>query len=275
MRLMLALTPGVLVLLSSAVAFAEQPPNSPVLSNEVVAAMQKVHRGFSGKPGYVAQYGDSITYSMAFWSAMSWSSPEEYLTAEDGLPKKPAGSRWRDTLRGARDKGAKFGNYSGWRVGNVNKAIDAALQRDKPEIAILMIGTNDISGGKVPAGYAAGLQEVIDKCTRSNCIVVLNTIPPRRGREQAVRDINQIIRQIAARNKLPLVDYHAECLRRRPGDAWDGTLISKDGVHPSGGKSHVYTDENLNDCGYALRNWLNFQMVRQLYFRVLHPQTEK
>jgi hypothetical protein len=56
---------------------------------------------------------------------------------------------------------------------------------------------------------------------------------------------------------VPLVDYHAEILKRQPGNAWDGTLVSKDGVHPSSGKNEVFDDENLAKCGYALRNFLN------------------
>ena len=33
-----------------------------------VEPMKAVHAGFHGNPGYVAQFGDSITYSMAFWT---------------------------------------------------------------------------------------------------------------------------------------------------------------------------------------------------------------
>ena len=67
-------------------------------------------------------------------------------------------------------------------------------------------------------------------------------------------------------------DFHAAILQRRPGNSWDGTLISKDGVHPSGGKSQDYSKENLKACGYALRNWVNFLILREVYFRVLHPE---
>ncbi len=50
---------------------------------------------------------------------------------------------------------------------------------------------------------------------------------------------------------------------------WSSFLRLKDGVHPTAGKTQVYSDENLKTCGYALRTWLNFRMVRQLYFRAL------
>ena len=39
--------------------------------------------------------------------------------------------------------------------------IDAVLKREQPEAAIIMIGTNDISGGRVPADYRAGLKKIV------------------------------------------------------------------------------------------------------------------
>ena len=234
-----------------------------------VGPMKKVHAGFDGTKGYVAQLGDSITHSMAFWTPIGWDEPDQYLTENDGLPKRPKEARWRDTLKGMRDKGPKYANYSGWRVGNVLKAMDDVLRREKPEAAIIMVGTNDISGGRVPDGYRAGLEEVIQKCLDAHCVPILNTIPPRRDHAKAVEACNKIIREVAQDKKVPLADFHAACLRLRPGDSWDGTVISGDGVHPSGGKTNVYTEENMRDCGYALRNWVNFLAVREVYFRVL------
>jgi len=240
-----------------------------VQSAEAITAMRKVHQAFKGQQGYVAQFGDSITYTMAFWTPMGWDNPERYLTADDGLPKTPGSKRWRDYVKGARDKGPKHANYSGWTVGQLNKAVDSVLERDKPEVAIIMIGTNDISGGKVPDGYRKGLQQVVQKCLDAHCVPILNTIPPRRGRDAAVAAANKIIRETASNMHVPLADFHAECIRLRPDGSWDGTIISRDGVHPSGGKSNVYTADNMASCGYALRNWVNFLVLRQLYFKVL------
>lgn len=237
-----------------------------------VEPMRRVHARFEGQEGYVAQFGDSITYSMAFWSPMGWTYPDKFLAGEDGLPKKPAGKRWRDILLGTRDKGPQFANYSGWRVGQLLKAMDDVLKRERPEVALIMIGTNDISGNRVPSNYGRQLAEVVDKCITAGCVPLLSTIPPRRGHEESVAEANRIIRDLARQKQVPLIDFYAECLQRRPGKSWDGTLISDDGVHPSGGDTHVFTEENLKSCGYALRNWVTFLMVRQVYFRVLHAE---
>ena len=58
----------------------------------------------------------------------------------------------------------------------------------------------------------------------------------------------------------------------RPGDSWDDTILSAEGVHPSGGKTSVYSGENLQTCGYAVRNWVTFLTLREVHVRVL---TEK
>ncbi len=245
-----------------------------VQTPECIAAMRKVHEGFDGKAGYVAQLGDSITYSMAFWSPLGWDDPQQYLTADDGLPKTPGDEQWKNVILGTRDKGPEFANYSGWKVGQLLKSVDEALAREKPEAAIIMIGTNDISGGKVPDKYREQLEAVVGKCLDAHCVPILNTIPPRKGRDEAVAAANTIIRETAKKLNVPLADYHAEIIRLRPDDTWAGTLISGDGVHPSGGKTNIYTDENLKSCGYALRNWVNFLALRQIYFRVLHAEAD-
>ena len=250
----------VVLFLAGACAAAEQP--------YWLEPMRKVAAGFQGTAGHVAQLGDSITHSMAFWSPMGWADPSPFLT-DDGLPKKPKSRRWRDVILGARAKGPDHGNYSGWRVGNVLKAVDKVLERDKPQVAIIMLGTNDIRGGKVPANYGPGLEQIVQKCLAAHCVPILNTIPPFRGRMEAVKAANEIVKGIARKHSVPLVDYCAAILKLQPGDAWDGTLISKDGVHPTAGKTQIYSPENLKASGYALRNWLNFRAFRQLYFRVL------
>jgi lysophospholipase L1-like esterase len=235
-------------------------------------AMREVHAGFQGTAGYVAQFGDSITYSMAFWKPFSWSDPDEYLP-EDGLPKRPV-RRWRDTILGAGNEGkeAVAGNYTAWRAADLLAAVPGALARNKPEAAIVMIGTNDARGNTLRPTYAEELAKIVELCLAAHCIPILSTIPPMRGCPDSVAQANQAIRDLAAKRKLPLVDYHAAILDRAPDGKWDGTLISEDGVHPSGGENQVFTTENLAKCGYALRNYVTFLKYREVFFRVLRPE---
>ena len=237
-----------------------------------VEPMRAVHAKFDGQQHYVAQLGDSITTSLAFWSPLGWDDPEKYLTGDDGLPKKPREQRWRDVTLGVRDKGAEHGNDGGWRVGNILGVIDGVLKKHRPETAVIMVGTNDIRSGRVPDDYAPGVEKIVDKCLAAHCIPMLTTIPPFRDRDEAVEEANKIIRKIAAEKQIPLIDYHAAIIKRRPGKTWDKTLISNDGVHPSAHKTNDYSEENLQNDGYALRNWVTFQKYREVYFHVLHPE---
>ena len=68
-------------------------------------------------------------------------------------PRRPAEHGGADVLRGTRDKGPEYANNSGWRVQQLVEAVDGVLIREKPEMAIIMIGTNDITGNSVPADY--------------------------------------------------------------------------------------------------------------------------
>lgn len=235
-----------------------------------VEPMRKVHADFAGDEHYVAQFGDSITTSLAFWSPLGWDDPEKYLE-DDGLPKKPGDQRWRDVILGVRDKGGKHGNDGGWRVDNILAVMDAVLKEKRPAVAVIMVGTNDISGNRVPENYAAGVAKIVDTCLAAHCIPMLTTIPPRRDHDMAVQAANVVIRKLAAEKQLPLIDYEKAILERRPDKSWDKTLISADGVHPSAHKTNDYSAENLLNDGYALRNWVTFQKYREVYFYVLHP----
>jgi lysophospholipase L1-like esterase len=239
-----------------------------------VAAMREIHAGFQGTAGYVAQFGDSITYSMAFWKPFGWSDPDVYLP-DDGLPKRPVERRWRDTILGAGNEGkeAIAGNYSGWTAADLVAAVPGVLERNKPEAAIIMIGTNDSGDNTLRPTYAEELAKIVQLCLDAHCIPILSTIPPRRGCPDSVSGANKAIVELAAAKKLPLVDYHAAILERAPDGKWDGTLVSEDGRHPSGGENNVFTPENLAKCGFALRNYVTFLKYREVYFKVLHPES--
>ena len=237
-----------------------------------VREMRKLHANFTGTPGYVALLGDSITFADAFWTPLEFTDPAQYLAGNDGLPTHPQGKLWKDIIKGTRGKGLDHCNGSGWQVGYILRKIDEVMDREKPEVAIIMIGTNDIGIGQVAPGWQEQYEKIVRKCLDNHCVPILNTIPPRRDRDDAVAATNEIIRNVAGKYRVPLVDYHAELVRRRPGKEIYGTLMQNDGVHPSAGKTNVFTDTNLSDSGYALRNWMNFLAYREVHFRILHPE---
>ena len=96
-------------------------------------------------------------------------------------------------------------------------------------------------------------------------------IPPRSGMLEKSREYANAAARVAKDLEVPLCDYFAECLKRRPED-WDGaakkfeayegyevpTLISRDGVHPSNPRKHVgdYSEEGRSRNGFVLRNFV-------------------
>jgi len=232
--------------------------------------MSKLHAEFTGDAGYVAQLGDSITVTMAFWSALAWCDPNPFIK-DDGLPKSPEGRMWKNVIKGAREGKDAGGCGSGWTSGMLLGVTGKVISERKPEVAIIMIGTNDGKNNNVPPDYRKNLETIVQKCLDAKCIPILNTIPPIRGKVQASETINTIIKDVAEKSKIPLVDYYGEIMKRQPGNAWDGTLMSDDGLHPSAGDTAKFSDDNLAVSGYALRTWLNFLAYREVYFKIIAP----
>jgi len=250
------------------------PPRRATTGDYWVEPMREVHKRFKGTRGAVAQFGDSITYSMAFWAS---------------IPHTVKGPEWRPYIEYVfepswRWKGPEFGCCGGWTSSDLLQAVEGALQRLKPEVAFIMVGTNDL-GRNIPLHqYKRNLEAIVDKCLSLGCIPVLFTIPPMRGKMEAVREANRIVHEVALSRKVPLVPYFEEVMRRRPED-WDGglfpgeeayeveTLISRDGVHPSNPSRfvNVFTAEGLSKNGYTLRNYLALLAFKEVCDKILFP----
>ncbi len=229
--------------------------------------MAKVHSKFSGEKGTFAHFGDSITVTMAYWTPLLYSrrnAPPEMERAYElvkGYLKKEC---WRDW------KGGQFGNTGMMTIRWAHENVATWLKTLNPEVALIMFGTNDLNS--VPlAEYEAKTRQVVRKCLDNGTVVILSTIPPKHGLAVKAADYARAVRRVARDMKVPLIDFHAEILKRRPLD-WDGamgkfsqyegydcpTLLARDGVHPSNPKKYQddYSAEGLRSSGYALRNYL-------------------
>jgi lysophospholipase L1-like esterase len=245
-----------------------------------VAPMRQVHAKFKGKPGTLAHFGDSITVTLAFWTPLLYkraNAPADMEQAYQRVFRHVQKDCWRDW------KGPQFGSEGSMTIRWAQKNIDAWLAKLNPEAASLMFGTNDL-GGVPLKEYEAALREVLGKCLANGTVVVLFTIPPRHRFDAQCPRFVEVQRQVARELKLPLIDFYAEILRRRPDD-WDGatakfaaysgydcpTLISRDGVHPSNPKQYDsdFSDASLNHNGFALRNYLTLMRYDEVLRRVL------
>lgn len=251
-----------------------------------VKPMQEVHVRFTGKPGTLALFGDSITISMAFWAPLRGepqNMPDNMAQAHKfvkGHMNPDCWDKWR---------GPEFGNNGSMTIRWADENVKAWLKAHNPEAAVIMFGTNDLF--QVPLmEFEDKSAQVVQHCLDNGTVVLLTTLPPASGRLEQSKEFADAVRRIAKEKKVPLIDYQAEILKRRPDD-WDGTLqqfkdiedvyevptlISGDGVHPSNPNAHRdFTKECLDRNGFLLRNYVTLLTYAEVIDHVLAPMRAK
>ncbi len=249
-----------------------------------VAPMKETHAHFTGTRGTFAQFGDSISFTLAFWAPLAWEAKHLDPQAAQARQRvqhymKPeCWNKW---------KGPQFGNQGSMTIRWALENVDTWLKTLNPEVAVILFGSNDV--GQMDASeYEAKTRQVSQRCLANGTIVLLTTMPPRSGQLEKSRQFAQVARGLARELKIPLVDYSAEILQRRLED-WDGslsqfkdspgdeyqvpTLIARDGVHPSNPAPWVsdYSPEGLRHNGYTLRNYLTLLAYAEVIAKVLEP----
>ena len=113
----------------------------------------------------------------------------------------------------------------------------AELGRHRPEVLLLMEGTNDLFGlhEAGPAPAAAMLDRMVATAVSADIDTYLMTVAPWRSAVHAplVSDLNDRIRSIAARRGVPLVDVHHILLTGPCNGPQSIPCIGPDGVHPT------------------------------------------
>ncbi len=247
--------------------------------------MRAVHSHFTGTNGTFAQFGDSITFSMAFWAPLETAPKKmnaQTARAYSLVKQQMNENCWRKW------KGPEFGSQGSMTVRWARENINRWLKELNPETAVIMFGSNDVAQMDVNE-YEEVTRQVVRRCLDNGTIVLLTTAPPRSGRLEKSEQFARVIRKIAAEEKVPLVNFFGEILRRRPRD-WDGslpqfktgsvnvyevpTLISGDGVHPSN-PAHFgndFSEEGLRHNGFALRNYLTLVAYAEVIDNVLRAR---
>jgi hypothetical protein len=276
MRLRLVLTISSFVLLADALFGQEKPLPQDW---DYVPAMKKMAAKFKGQPGVVLHIGDSITYANPYGQ---WARGGAGKTEQDKAILNWMHSGADDDTDGwhlARfdhpDGGRSYTACGGIRIdemlaGGRAKMPPLAKTLDvyKPQIVVLMLGTNDASARRSLNDYRAGMEKAIDLMLDRGIICILSTIPPHIGASDLAKSYNQALREMAKTRGLPLIDYEREILKRRPND-WNGTLLGKNDVHPTASQggataASAPTAENLRNCGYLLRGWLSVQKIAEV-----------
>ena len=255
-----------------------------------IGPMRKVHARFKGTPGTLAQYGDSITVTMAFLAPYGWGKKitAKNVTTEVAREIKVVESHgrlgdWKSWKGG--QWGCAGSMKSTWLLAN----IDGWQKKMDPEASAIMFGTNDLGGGPWPPAYTENMAASIRRMLADGTVPMLTSIPP--SAKAGHREYWLAALSIAHGLKVPLIDYYAEVMRRRPDD-WNGklkkfadqgfrgygvpTLVAGDGIHPSNPKkwTNDWSEDALNHNGFSLRNYMTIRMYAKVIEKVLRPAAE-
>lgn len=251
--------------------------------------MKAVAAKFHGTPGVVIHIGDSITYANGYGA---WARGGEGQTAED-----KAVLEWMHTGKGDTTDGwwlAKEdlpGNRSYTAVSGISLAeylkggksdvpsLAKQLETYKPEIVVLMLGTNDAREGRPVDRYKADLETAVKTVLDDGSILILTTLSPWQGKTDIITKYNDAIRAVAKEHGVPVVDYYAAIMTLAPTN-WNGTIIGKDDAHPTGENAGAApTDENFRTSGYLLRGYLTVKKIQEVKKNVIDvkgvPAAEK
>lgn len=250
---------------------------------DYAAPTKKIAAKFHGRPGVVLHIGDSITYANPYgqWArgGAGKSEADKAVLAWMHCGKEDDSDGWWlarfDHPSGGRSYTAAGGLRADESLAGAKGLPPLAklLDEYRPQIVVYMLGTNDVSAGRSLDAYRADVQKAVDLIAERGIIPIVSTIPPHHAQLEKSKSFNQAIREIAKARGLPLVDFEREILTRRPDD-WNGTLLNKNDVHPTGGQagattSSAPTAENLRNSGYLLRGWLSVQKIAEVKRRVI------
>ena len=265
---MKAATFAMAVLAFSAVDAAAQKPAEEYW----VEPMKKARAKFTGQAGTVAQFGDSITITMAFFVPLDAdikNLPADLKAAHDWMRGYVQARCWRVW------KGAEYGNEGGTTTAWGLQNMDGWLKKLNPEVALVMWGTNDTYRGPHPPKYTENLRAIVDKCLANGTVPILYTIPPTGNQTNNPKQTQHIesfvaaARAVAAEKKIPLVDFYKEMMTRQPTD-FAKTLLG-DNLHPSYPQQYQrdFSEVALKNSGYTLRNYLTLKAYYRVHQQVL------
>ena len=265
-------------------AYAQESTDKPIGESwDYTPSMKKIAAGFKGKAGVVLHVGDSITYSNPYGQ---WARYGKGRTNADKAVLKWMHAGANDATDGwylarvDRPGGRSDTACSGIRAdqmlaGGKSKmpALKDMLGKYKPQMVVLMLGTNDASSNRKVDAFISDMTKAVDLILGRKTICILSTIPPHPKRMKLAASYNKALRTLAKKRGLPLIDFEAEILKRRAND-WNGTLLGKGDVHPtskSGGTSaaDAPTSQNLRNSGYLLRCWLSVRKITEVKKRVI------
>lgn len=250
---------------------------------EYAASMKKVASAFKGTEGVVLHMGDSITYANqnTRWArSFKWNKKGAYTAEDIEILKWSHADKDKSALNGwhlasvdaagGRSETASSGVRADQYVKGGHRGLPSAsdlIKRYNPQIAIVMLGTND-GNAKIPAeDTATHVESIITTLMANGSVPVLSTIPPCTKFDAEV--YNVALRALAKKHQIPMIDLYADMMQLA-GDKWKEQMLSGDGIHLSHKLcAAAPTKENLSQCGYLLRCYLAVKKLQEIRKTVL------
>lgn len=272
----------ILLLFSMSITAQEEAPpiavpNVPSLSGDVIGHMHAIYahgQSLGNRPDVFSKVGDSATHSAYFLSPIG----EGYTELGDfgylqgvidyyGVTRARTNNSFvNQSLATGIGWSAVTLQNSGYRNFNVCNRQEAPLRCEyritQPSIAFIMLGTNEVTYLSVE-DYRTNMQWIIDTSIEMGVIPVLSTIPYRRGAEEKVDAYNNLLRQMAAENRIPLIEY-AGVMATLPNQGLDSSRKHPTAVPRNQYRgSAIFTYENLH-YGFTMRNLMTLQMLHTI-----------
>jgi len=277
-----SLTFGLLLFCLALAPAEDSKPIRVSVDEDYAPAAKKVASKFAGTPGVFLHLGDSITYAN---QNTAWARGGQGLSAEE-----QAFIAWTH--------GGKRNDLDGWYLASVDvpsgrshtaasgvradeylqggkgglPSLAEIVKKHKPQLALYMLGTNDISAGRSVEKYIADVQKAVDVLEEAGTVTILSTLPPYRGKNKEVVTYNEALRTLAKQKQLPLIDLYAE-MKARAGEQMEQSYLARDGVHLSHEQATgPANDENLRTCGYLLRCYLAVHKGMEIKKKIFDAQ---
>jgi lysophospholipase L1-like esterase len=186
------------------------PQPTPQTDQEAVERFQEIDREAKARSHTVVFLGDSLTRK---WDLSIW---DQHFAGLNAMNAGVNGDRTEHLL---------------WRIEHGN------LSGQKPELIVLLIGTNDIGRNRPPSAIAEGVRKILIELRSqlpASRVLLLGVLPrsesPSSERRRQVTAVNQLIQTCADHRKVFYADVGDVLLDRGGRLPRD---ISPDGVHLS------------------------------------------
>ncbi len=237
--------------------------------------------------------------STEFSSILSTPRPLVWLFAGDSITQGAVHTKgWRDYTQLFKERLYEIERkedvvintaISGFNIRRMNTRFDERIGRFRPDVLILMLGTNDaVSGSENVKPFSAQYMEVIQKARRAgiSLIVIQTTVPVVPLDSKRVAGLNpstqtsdmqrlesrlnflpayvEATRSVASNEKIPLIDHWAAW----PGPIPEQLILMNDAIHPNEYGHRLMAETLFRRCGI----WDEHSRVCQLIVPITKPK---